>query len=301
MEDYSDSPDVISQAFPYVMTEIAAVAVFAYDIIICMDKEIEYVWMTSWSIPKCLYFTSRYLGLAVFASTPIITFFAVPSRICQAYLPIQFLVLQSCACCCDGLLLMRVVAVFHHKRRLCLTLYCLYTLCYLVEAAMAIVNFVSSLRASPVPDEWDCTTTRHASGGNLLDTIVTLPILMFNLILFSFTLLHLLPYCREVGRKQTPLLTLLLEDGAIYFAIVCGALLLETICPVVTTLDMGVAWLVLIPMASNRLFLSLRAFAGRAGTGNTPPNPGIVNRCPEESEQEDSWEMRTSYLFPVDA
>ncbi|EJT97113.1 hypothetical protein DACRYDRAFT_25238 [Dacryopinax primogenitus] len=267
------TPGVTSEAFPYVCSELAAAALFTYDILICLDEEITHVWWSPRSIPKTLFMVSRYVGLAVIGTMPVIAFYADPSAACRAYLPVQFLVLQAVAFCCDGLLLMRVAAVFNHKRWLCRTLYGLYTLAYLIESAIAILNFVTSLKATPVPDEWDCIITRHASGGNLLDTIVTLPILIFNLILFTLTVIHLSPYWRAREKNQTHILTLILEEGTIYFAIVCAALLAETIVPLLLTDDLGVAWLALIPIASNRLFLSLRAAASGSLNSGDDTNP----------------------------
>ncbi|KZO97528.1 hypothetical protein CALVIDRAFT_71336 [Calocera viscosa TUFC12733] len=79
---------------------------------------------------------------------------------------------------------------------------------------------------------------------------------------------------------RTPLVTLFLEQGSIYFAIVCVALILETVLPFVVELNFGFPGLVLIPMASNRLFLSLRASQGGFAASASAPSQAISGILP---------------------
>jgi len=177
---------------------------------------------------------------------------------------------------------MRVVVLYNNRRMLCLALYGLYALVYLAQAIISIWNLVLSLRAPWTPPEFSCGSTRLGDGENLLDALGPPAVLVFNVILFGLTLAHILPYWWSKSNRSS-LMTLFLEQGTIYFAIVCAALLGEIITPMLFEHDFGLALLPLMPMASNRLFLSLRASHGsQSGFGSslTPSSQVISGTVP---------------------
>ncbi|KZO97522.1 hypothetical protein CALVIDRAFT_71146 [Calocera viscosa TUFC12733] len=142
-------------------------------------SKVTHVWMGRWGLPACLYLVSRYLGIILYLTQPLgalVT--AIPSRLCQVWVPLELILIQVVGGCCDGLLLMRVLALFGHKRWLGLTLFGLYVLTYLIEAVFAVIKLVTSLRTPLGPPQWDCAAERLTSA--LVDSLATLPVLIFN-------------------------------------------------------------------------------------------------------------------------
>jgi len=206
--------------------------------------------------------------------------FADPPAFCRIYSPVQLSCVFLIAFTCDALLLLRVVALFHERKLLCRALYILYGVAYSMELVIAIVYFILSTRSSGTVPEMDCASTESGANAPFIGTLATLPILLFNTLLFSLTLIKALPYWgsgKSGGGGAVHLVSVMARQGTLYFAVVFGSALFETFIPLVLGSLQPVTlspWLVLVPIASNRLFLGLRKEAAASrGEGSTVAVP----------------------------
>jgi len=156
----SIASQTIYDIVPTILSRYASTALFVYDILITLGDEIEYVWKAQWNTPKGLYFIVRYLGLcaAIFACG--ISVQAMDSNLYVVYRPDGLVLPPSeflCSCnrfdvfnstwlliaaaLGDALLLLRTLALFRDRRKLCLSLKVMYGITYAIELALLCYYF----------------------------------------------------------------------------------------------------------------------------------------------------------------
>ncbi|KZT51786.1 hypothetical protein CALCODRAFT_114053 [Calocera cornea HHB12733] len=191
----------------------------------------------------------------------------------------------------DALLMLRALALFNDRRKLYLSLKIGYRVTYSIEVALLCYYMRHppnrQVGAVYYAGNLGCVITslsnddRKPTVADIILAVATAPVVLFNIILVVLVFHNILPaYRRNVGGKYTPLYTAVLRDGGMYFALVTASAIAVAITPLIwydrpdrnnTCLPwfMGIS-----PVAASRLFLNLRASAGKL-----KDNDSVAEEC----------------------
>ncbi|PPR04997.1 hypothetical protein CVT26_012591 [Gymnopilus dilepis] len=212
----------------------AAAAAQAWDLIVSLGDEIEYLWRGKFRSVKALYIGSRY-GLLVGQLCVFLTIDPSPNCICSLHLSLnQFLNFQSSirpldASFCAGILVFKAVAAQGGLTLVeIILLIRVYALCnqsFRAKCFLAIIFIVStvlevtgmSLIIRSLSKESGCQTPRvdkqavvlSGTGAGLCQFVV-----------FVTTIANLL----SSGKRRTPLTSLMLKEGVASFILLLGAI-----------------------------------------------------------------------------
>ncbi|EJT99799.1 hypothetical protein DACRYDRAFT_117453 [Dacryopinax primogenitus] len=265
----------------------ASSAVFCYEILITLDSEVELVWAKSWTLPKVLYVISRYGGFGLSLLVTIVSSIDEINGVCRIFNAVEYCFFILSSLSADSLLLVRVCAIYSTAgstfgfRDVTLRgmLLCCFGLLIVLEVALFIWEFQISVNNN-IPleaEDFGCLGATGLPDWNY--SVVAVAILVFNLLMFSMTIIKLFPGWRtSQGLTMEALSTLLIRDGAIYFGLVCtsSAVLTIMVFSFITRPGLQLAplpWCVVIsPIAACRLYLNLKAM-GQTGQVSTQPTP----------------------------
>ncbi|EJU02736.1 hypothetical protein DACRYDRAFT_115731 [Dacryopinax primogenitus] len=267
---------------PTILSRYASTTLFIFDILISITDEVEYVWKAKWTVPKVLYFISRYFGLAAAIFSCALNPVARSPESCSRYSIFNTTWLLLGSAIGDALLLLRVLALFADQQKTRLAVKIAYGVTYAIETAFLIYYLVHPSYAQPGSTAYagnlGCVVTALTNNAtkptisDIILAIASVPIITFNALLVILVFKNILPaYRRNVAvGVYTPLYVALLRDGAMYFVLIAASGIFIIISPIVwynrpDRNNAGVPWfMVLTPVAASRLYLNLRASAGKS-------------------------------------
>ncbi|KAF8583244.1 hypothetical protein K439DRAFT_1412348, partial [Ramaria rubella] len=109
--------DLLFEADASIYGNLAALTALSYDIIICVDLEVEVIWKKKWALPKLFYLLSRYLGLMGTITTVLdIASRSSSNEVCHIMTFLRYILLVSSAVAVEFVLLIRVYALYRESK-----------------------------------------------------------------------------------------------------------------------------------------------------------------------------------------
>lgn len=265
----------------------ASTSMFLYEILITLDSETELVWAKSWTLPKVLYVFSRYGGFGLSLLVTLVSSINETNGFCRIFNAVEYCFFILSSLSSDSLLLVRVCAIYSTAgstlwfrdvtlRRMLLVC---FGLLIMLEVALFIWEFQISVNNN-IPldlENFGCLGATGLPDWNY--SVIAVAILVFNLLMFTMTIVKLFPGWQKAQRLTMETLSaLLIRDGAIYFGLVftSSAVLAIMIFALTSRPGLQLAalpWCVVIsPIAACRLYLNLKAM-GQVGQVPTQPTP----------------------------
>ncbi|KZS96442.1 hypothetical protein SISNIDRAFT_547848 [Sistotremastrum niveocremeum HHB9708] len=206
-------------------TKVAALAVLLYDWMLTFDREVKYFWKLEFSIPRILYFTSRYLPIIAELLNVVVQSLPRPSvNVCQYWLgswtsgthTAEIFIVQM-------ILSYRIYAVYECNRRLLIYLSILL-LCTSTAAtatlSMQVQATKGTLTNEPAPGIYLCDVTAKLT----YIWAYWIPILIFETVVFGLMAHKALNQwgVKLLQPKASPsvgekMVTVLFYDSFIYF------------------------------------------------------------------------------------
>ncbi|KAI0676555.1 hypothetical protein C8Q78DRAFT_30147 [Trametes maxima] len=190
---------------------IASSAWLLYDLLTTFDQEVEFVWRSANTLPKYLYFVSRYGGLFgqfIYATGRLPIF-------CQGDYMSSVAVLSCMILAIEMSLMLRIDALYSKSRRIRLVL----SIGFMAEVVCAVaMNTALYHRAfrdlKQFPPNWPIKGC-FVPINRLLFKLGWVPILSFETLLFSLNAVKCISYG---PLDHAPLIYRLFRDGTAYFA-----------------------------------------------------------------------------------
>ncbi|KAI1788680.1 hypothetical protein LXA43DRAFT_1024636 [Ganoderma leucocontextum] len=238
---------------------IASAAFLVWDLITTLDDEVEYIWGSANTLPKYLYFISRYFGLLgqLVVSTNLVPMF------CFDYLVWSFGFLFTLILSVELSLMLRIDALYGKSRKVRV----LMGFGFLAEIAFGFwLNLASYPAVARHLVEFPSVIPIR---GCLLDHPIALyrlswfPILAFETVLFLLNVAKCISHC---PLENTPLIYRLFRDGSLYFTIIVVSMIGLTIAQYLNSEAAPplVVWIsVVFSYSGCHLLLSLRKIAAR--------------------------------------
>ncbi|KZT51478.1 hypothetical protein CALCODRAFT_512658 [Calocera cornea HHB12733] len=265
-------------------------AMFLYEIIITLDSEVELVWRKSWTLPKILYLLSRYGGFGLSLLVTVVSSINENNGFCRIFNAVEYCFFILSSLSADSLLLVRVCAIYSTAgstwvfrdvalRRGLLVCFGPPNSTSQLEVALFIWEFQISVNNHTPEDvvNFGCLGATGLPDWNY--SVVAVAILVFNMLMFTMTIVKLFPGWKKAQRLTMETLSaLLIRDGAIYFGLVfsSSAVLVIMVFSLTSRPGLQLAalpWCVVIsPIAACRLYLNLKAM-GQMGQISTQPTP----------------------------
>ncbi|KAF8517004.1 hypothetical protein JB92DRAFT_2908310 [Gautieria morchelliformis] len=223
------------------LSTAAATAWLTYEILITLGQEINYIWKTQWSPPKVLYLASRYYGLFNLVVNTFMTLRPNLSvNLCAAWGWFDaFSGVVFFTTTVNFILLLRIHALYGRNKTVLiflLTIYCGEFVTEVIGVALTIrqIHFI------PIPPNVPLLGCLSADHPPRLTLISWVPCLVVACVFFFMTLYKFYTFIREEfsdsgvifpweGRSLAPVTSLLLRDGALFFAMMFAVILLNTL------------------------------------------------------------------------
>jgi len=200
----------------------------------------------------------------------------------------------------DGLLLLRVMALYALRPRLRLLMKTIYVFENIVQYSLVVLSFVqTAMLVQPSANSPSCVSWMN---NPLMYIVGLLPSFLFNVVLFSFIAYALLPFWKR--GSWTPMFQLFLRDGALYVFIIAGTecimiITIYTLRNRETLMLVMTAWLIsVLPIASCRLVLNLRGMLRGPRTDSTThvssAEPSVIDIRRTRTTND------TGFTFPMD-
>jgi len=295
---------------------MAVITWLAYDILVNLEDEIQYVWKSKWSIPKALYLWSRYFPLletCCVGATNLSTNLSVTA--CNAWTR-AFIVLPIVMTgVLDAIFILRLNALYHRNPKVLTFLVTIVT-AELGFEAYALIKTAIDFEAIPAPLEgWPgCVSLTTGVRTTLFGWI---PSMTVSFVFFVMTMIKLFGTVKaqlqnrgiwtnipKIYEYLGPLLTLFMTDGSLYFAV---NLAIVIVCLLMTIFNsdnpLGETTItVLLPVygfAGSRLILNLRKVSARTRKGVSHETPlstlrAAPNRPPPQIDTSSDIELSST-------
>ncbi|CAK5263440.1 unnamed protein product [Mycena citricolor] len=180
----------------------AVATLLVYELLTTLDDEIARVWSLKWRLPKILFMLNRYFIRGILIALWILADFPGTSpEFCRIYSYWQMIPLRLAIIAAQGLVVIRVWAIYNNSRFMWWILTILYTLECLVMAACIIVATADTQGiAQPAP----LSCGLHSRSGYLLKMYASgtwIAPVCFEFIMLLITLAKVVPRWKLGGRK----------------------------------------------------------------------------------------------------
>ncbi|TDL18499.1 hypothetical protein BD410DRAFT_793204 [Rickenella mellea] len=246
-------------------SEVAACSCLVFDIILTIDQEVEYIWRSKWTLPKCLYLWARYFALfmqviAIAETTSL----KVTPTICAGWAYFEGITGQLLIMGVELLLMLRVWALYKRDKRILYFLIALYVAEITANTVILGMSLPSLTTVAPLHGLFPpgfplsgCFPTKVPG----FFFSYWIPTLVFESILFILMLFNFVRLARE--NTPMPLLTLFFRDGTVYYAVIFAALLIQVLLYELDNTaikQVAIGWLLtMFSIMGTRLVLNLRA------------------------------------------
>ncbi|KAH9836336.1 uncharacterized protein C8Q71DRAFT_77913 [Rhodofomes roseus] len=185
----------------------AALAWLVYDYALSFEEEVDLIWSSEDTVPKLLYFISRYFGLVVQCTTCA----NLPGLFCRAGLIWTFISLYILAFCVEFSLMLRVYALYARSRSIFVILSTAFAAETVWVVVLSSIGYADMLRVvTPYPAGWQMKGCFYSSTPVWFrDT--WLPLAGFETFLFALMAIKVYSY-RPFG--EVPILLRVLRDVA---------------------------------------------------------------------------------------
>lgn len=254
-------PNVVAFTQLTITTEFHSCAAFScllYDFVLSMDDEITLIWRSADTIPKFLYFVSRYLGLAVQACLAFTLFPAY----CVNFMVFNTATLFVLMLSVELSLMLRLYALYGRNRIV------FYILVFSIIGEIAAV-FAMDITAFPqfyhlaihYPSDWPVRGCFYPEVLSFFK-VCWLPLLGFETLLFVLMTIRCLTYG---PLRDLPILLCVWRDGTLYYFLILVTLLLCTIAPHVSSIflaDWAAIWVsAILSYSGSHFLLNIRSLA----------------------------------------
>ncbi|KAK0236795.1 hypothetical protein EDD85DRAFT_952734 [Armillaria nabsnona] len=236
---------------------VSALSFLTWDIIVSFGDEVNYIWVSQWSIPKLIYFLARYYPFLYLIGANIMSLATdIPKRLYVMASTFKGLLLIAIVLAVkptahpsggpsfviiilDIILLLRVFSLYNRNRWL-LTFMVLFVVGDATGALYACSRLAIDLAAGvySVPAPWQGCTAPVPKFGFVLSAYV--PNLTLALVFLGLTLWKLFQTHRSLNGSITlkklrelesvsPLLMAFVTDGSVFFALIAAALVVGMI------------------------------------------------------------------------
>jgi len=247
---------VLSQTRDVSRSEMAAVTVLTYDIIVTLADEVELIWKRNWTFTKTMYICARYIPwgfqlalIAINADGTTGLFFTHPE--CERWIAVQAVILQLIISTVDVVLMTRVYALYNRNMKLTAGLGILFC------GEIAYMSYVLSVVSPRLTFNSDCFVTSSPK----IFVSYWIVSLVFETILFVLTLYKFFLAVHD-GWGKRPVMQQFVGDGTWAYSLIFVAMLINSLLyKVVHTPLAGICftWLLsVLSFAGSRLILNPR-------------------------------------------
>ncbi|TCD61109.1 hypothetical protein EIP91_009027 [Steccherinum ochraceum] len=215
--------EVVAQTRDVSRSEMAAVTLLTYDIIITIGDEVEVIWKRQWTFAKCLYVAARYLPwivqlalIAINADGSTGLFFSTAD--CHRWIAIQGTILQLIITTVDVVLITRVYALYNRN----LTLTGILVALFCVE--ISSLSYILSQVAPNLTFNDDCFVIRSPK----IFVYYWITSLVFETLLFLLTLYKFFQAVRT-GWGRRPVMQQFVGDGTWAYTLIFIAMLINSL------------------------------------------------------------------------
>ncbi|KAH8109358.1 hypothetical protein DFH11DRAFT_944898 [Phellopilus nigrolimitatus] len=220
--DPSAVPLIISTIDTWSYAEVATLTFLVYDTIITMDKEIKYFWSSPCKFVSLIYFANRYVGiLGAISGIAYVTLHA-NETLQKGIGLVLFLNLSywMTILLIDYILLMRVLALYHQNKKLdaCLKIILGLEAAFVLGTVIYTIIYQENSVGRLAEGVTICMVNRNL---NIWGALFWAVPMLYAIILMVLALYKAVQHWRELAAfSQFNLLTVLIRDQAIYFALV---------------------------------------------------------------------------------
>jgi len=246
--------------------QFACLALVAYDIVITIDDELEHVWRQRFSLASILYLANRYFVLiesmlqVVTALDPWVS----PATCKSLSLLVEVWSIPIIVTLTEGILVLRVAALYRNTRSVVIPLLLLLLFSFITSATLAGILSSDTIPVpSSLPSFVGCFYGTTQNRDNALFSATWMPGLIVEVVLIILILCKTVQHVRT--SIATPVLTIILRDGCMYFAVVFALMLGNAIIYNLPTNMVGEYQTILLQpelsiasVLCSRLFLNLR-------------------------------------------
>ncbi|KAH9933071.1 uncharacterized protein B0H18DRAFT_1115692 [Fomitopsis serialis] len=193
----------------------AALTWLAYDYVLSLEDEVDLIWSSADTVPKLLYFISRYFGLIV----QCMNCADIPRLYCRAALIWTAIALYTLVFCVEFSLMLRIYALYGQSRLISLILssaFTVETMCVLVMSSVGYKEMFWAIM--PYPSSWPIEGCFYPPTPSWFHGS-WLPLAGFETLLFVLMAIKVYSY-RPLG--ELPILLRVLRDGTIYYLVILG-------------------------------------------------------------------------------
>ncbi|KAL0949032.1 hypothetical protein HGRIS_009127 [Hohenbuehelia grisea] len=215
--------------------KVSAYFLVAYDYTLTLSDELEYIWPSPWSIPKGLFFLTRYVpmvGVLVDASKELLPYNVTMDSCGQLYKASTWLVTIS-ICFAEAIMAIRVWALWGRPLKLAILLGTAFT-SFLIAGGVVGSKFATShsFYADPgIAGLPGCLAVR----GDTIVSVAFICVMVFETLTFGLTIAKGL---RHPGSHHvSSLAQTMLTDGAVYFATLLIVTLVNVVLFLATPAD----------------------------------------------------------------
>ncbi|KAJ3551790.1 hypothetical protein NM688_g4507 [Phlebia brevispora] len=213
-------------------SDLAAVIVLLYDVLLNMSDEVEYIWHAKWSFPKTLYLVARYYGLLHL----VIAFLRLApdyQHLCRGYLwftsisgPGVFTAVV------DMILVLRMCAFYDGSKRVLIFMSVMMTCEICMSFAMEIYASIKSDIPNPPAIPSISWTGCLAYPTRVITLIAWIPVMIVGFVCAIMTLYKYITLTNAYGyrgRRLSPLLHSFAWDGTLYFFLLFAAIMVAAL------------------------------------------------------------------------
>ncbi|KAH9939556.1 hypothetical protein B0H21DRAFT_756507 [Amylocystis lapponica] len=238
----------------------AALMWLVYDILTTLDDEVEMIWKSARSLPKYLYFFSRYFGLVLQAcfAVKVFRYFCGKTLI---FTTVAFFLLVLSV---EISLMLRVYALYVNNKIILYILVVLFVGEIITNIVLAVIAWQAILpQLQPFPPDYPVPGCMYVSLPPVYKAVWA-PVLGFETILLGLILVRCFSY-RPLWKLH--IMHRIALDGTIYYVIIFGAMLVSTFSTNFTNPLLANAssiWICAIySFSGTHLLLSVRTFAAQ--------------------------------------
>jgi len=205
--------------------QFTTLALPVYDWLILLDREIEYVWQSEWTIPKVLYIITRYgafLDASMFAINTA-PFGGIDSAACDTLSKVSSWSTFIGIGISESILLLRTIAIYSGSKRVVIPLSILYVAGIVAGTIVGFLYFptkpVPGLVADPAVD--GCYIVQRSVAATFLPDVLLL--LLFELVVLVLTIRSAI----HAFSSGTPLLRVVYRDSIGFFLVLFAVSLIS--------------------------------------------------------------------------
>ncbi|KAF8186638.1 hypothetical protein BJ912DRAFT_904714 [Pholiota molesta] len=281
-------PDVLAAEFQLLasvnrrvnINAVASLTWITYDIIICLDDEIELIWKTRWTIPKVLYIITRYFA-PLWLMYEVIIHMTPGNKLsklsCKSFPAIEAMGPTFLEIIVDMIMILRIRALYREQRSIVFTM----LFAWFVSASVGIPITIYCFRLArpvPAPPPFDqiagCLTLQVDWQKIQISKFPVISFILLNILFLGLTLHKFIGSVRSmhVRINFSSMYTIFVGEGIAYFV---GCIVLNALDSAFSSgkpdlfpyVDLSQIWIgAYYSYAGCHLILNLRRFNSSLGT-----------------------------------